>query len=344
MDGVTRSKPARRAASAGRPDRRRAGPRRCGAPSARRSRRAAERRRLRVAERPAGSRCPPASSRPPGRSAAFIAATPCHRVRQVGQQEAGVHHVVLAPRRARRRCRPPGTRRSATSACSASPRASVDLGRVEVDPRHGPRAPDQRRPGRTSRRRRRSRRRGIAGPAVTRAALEEGRAWSVASPGRGRAAVPGPRCRRGSGSGARPCRASGSDPSAKGASRVRSNAASSLRSRSGSSASRSCSAVEQGREGAVDGRLAVGRQPDDHAAAVVGVGRTLDQPARGQPVDAVGHRPAGHQGLAQQPAGGELVRRTRPPQRREHVELPRLDRVGGERLAAGQVEVLAPAG
>ena len=35
-----------------------------------------------------------------------------------------------------------------------------------------------------------------------------------------------------------------------------------------------------------------------HAAAVVGVGVALHEPARGQPVDAVGHRAAGHQGLA----------------------------------------------
>ena len=85
--------------------------------------------------------------------------------------------------------------------------------------------------------------------------------------------------------------------------------------------------------------LLLGGQPDDDAAAVLGVGVALDVPARGEPVDPVRHRPAGHQGLAQQPAGGELVRRTGAPQRGQDVELPRLDPVVGERLPAGEVEV-----
>ena len=70
-----------------------------------------------------------------------------------------------------------------------------------------------------------------------------------------------------------------------------------------------------------------------------GSGSRSTRPRAVEPVDPVGHRAAGHQGLAQQPAGGELVRRAGPAQRGQHVELPRLDAVRGERVAAGQVEV-----
>ena len=97
--------------------------------------------------------------------------------------------------------------------------------------------------------------------------------------------------------------------------------------------------VQQGGERPVDGGLALGGEPDQHAAPVLGVGVPLDEPAAGQPVHAVGHRPARHQRLAQQPPGGELVRRSRAPQCRQHVELPRLDLVGGEGRPPGQVEV-----
>src|SRR5690606_29050572 len=58
-----------------------------------------------------------------------------------------------------------------------------------------------------------------------------------------------------------------------------------------------------------------------------------------EPVHPVGHGAAGHQRLAQQPAGGELVRVARAAQGREHVELPGLDVVRGEGVAASQVEV-----
>ena len=83
---------------------------------------------------------------------------------------------------------------------------------------------------------------------------------------------------------------------------------------------------------------ALGGEPDDHPATVVGVGVALDVPAGAEPVDPVGHRAAGHQRLAQQAAGGELVRRAGASQRGEHVELPLLDAVRGERVAAGELE------
>ena len=85
--------------------------------------------------------------------------------------------------------------------------------------------------------------------------------------------------------------------------------------------------------------LAVGGEPHEHAAPVGRVGEPLDVAPRGQPVDAVGHRAAGHERGAQQPPGRELVGLAGPAQRGEHVELPRLDVVRGEGAFAGQVEV-----
>ena len=102
--------------------------------------------------------------------------------------------------------------------------------------------------------------------------------------------------------------------------------------------------LEQGTERAVDSGLALGGEAHQHAAAIAGIGQPLDQAPAGEAVDAVGHGAAGHEGLAQEPAGGELVRRTRTPQRGQHVELPRLDVVGGEGVAAGQVEVAGQPG
>ena len=88
----------------------------------------------------------------------------------------------------------------------------------------------------------------------------------------------------------------------------------------GRSASSSALGGEQRLEGAVDGGLALGGEPHEHAAPVVAGRGALDEPARGEPVDPVGHGAAGHQRLAQQPARGELVRRARrgaaPPARR----------------------------
>ena len=101
--------------------------------------------------------------------------------------------------------------------------------------------------------------------------------------------------------------------------------------------------VEQVVEGGVDGLHALGREPDDDAAPVPGVGVALDVAAGEQPVHAVGHRPAGHEGLRHELTGGELVRRPRTAQRGEHVELPAVEVVLGEGRSAGEVEVAGPA-
>ena len=145
------------------------------------------------------------------------------------------------------------------------------------------------------------------------------------------------RARAGVARGRRAPRVSGVRRTARAA--LRSRPASRLRSRSGQVGEQVGLGGEQRLERAVDRGLALGGEPHDHAAPVVGVGVALDEPARRQPVDPVGHGAAGHQRLAEQPPRRELVRRAGPPQRGQHVELPRLDAVRGERLAAGEVEV-----
>ena len=95
---------------------------------------------------------------------------------------------------------------------------------------------------------------------------------------------------------------------------------------------------EQLLERRVDGALALGGQPHQHPAPVARVGQPVDQAAPGESVDPVGHGAAGDQGLVQQAPGGELVRRARPAQGREHVELPWLDPVRREGLPSGAVE------
>ena len=88
--------------------------------------------------------------------------------------------------------------------------------------------------------------------------------------------------------------------------------------------------LEQVGHGGIDNRAAGGGKSDFHAAPVAGVRTAADQPALGEPVDPVGHRPAGHQHLCNQLPGGELVWRARSPQRRQNVEPPALQAVLGE--------------
>jgi hypothetical protein len=98
---------------------------------------------------------------------------------------------------------------------------------------------------------------------------------------------------------------------------------------------------QQAVQGPVDGDPTRHGQPDQDPAPVVRVGRPPHQAASRQPVDAVGHRAARDQSLLEQPPGRELVRRPGPAQRGQHVELPRLEGVLGERLSPGPVEVVA---
>ncbi len=102
--------------------------------------------------------------------------------------------------------------------------------------------------------------------------------------------------------------------------------------------------VEQCHERRVDAAAAVVGEPDEHSAAVVGIGAAVHEATAGEPVDAVGHRAAGHQRLVQQPARGELVGPAGPAQSGEYVELPRLELVGGKRLATRAVEVAGQPG
>ena len=99
--------------------------------------------------------------------------------------------------------------------------------------------------------------------------------------------------------------------------------------------------AQQQREGAVDPVAALVGEPHADAPTVLR-GRTAgDQAAGGEPVDPVGHGAAGHQGLAEQLPGGELVGRAGASQRGQHVELPQLEALVGEGAAARDVEVVA---
>ena len=80
-------------------------------------------------------------------------------------------------------------------------------------------------------------------------------------------------------------------------------------------------------------------QRDQHAAPVLRIRLTADQSGGGQPVHPVGHRAGGDQGGPEQCPGRELIRRSLPAQRGQHVEFPGLQAVCGERGAPGQVQV-----
>ena len=69
-----------------------------------------------------------------------------------------------------------------------------------------------------------------------------------------------------------------------------------------------------------------------------GSGLALDEAPGEEAVDAVGHRPARHEGFGDELAGGELVGRTGSAQGREDVELPAVEPVLGECCPAGEVE------
>src|SRR5690606_677515 len=103
-------------------------------------------------------------------------------------------------------------------------------------------------------------------------------------------------------------------------------------------------AAQQVGEGRVDAGHALLGERDEHPAAVLRVRAAPYQPGRGEPVDAVRHRARGDERGPQQLAGAQLVRRARPAQRGEHVELPRLQPVLGERGPARPVEVLGEPG
>ena len=89
-----------------------------------------------------------------------------------------------------------------------------------------------------------------------------------------------------------------------------------------------------------DGQATAG-QPHLHAPLVMGVLVPAHQPGLGEPVNPVGHRARGHQRGVQQSAGTELVRRSLPAQRREHIELPRLQPMCGAGSSPGPVQVPA---
>lgn len=63
------------------------------------------------------------------------------------------------------------------------------------------------------------------------------------------------------------------------------------------------------------------------------------QPAGGQPIDAIGHGAGSGERLLDQLPRRQLVRRALTAQRRQDVELPDVQAMGGEGLLAGEIEV-----
>lgn len=93
----------------------------------------------------------------------------------------------------------------------------------------------------------------------------------------------------------------------------------------------------------VDGGAPGIRHRHDDPPPVVWVGVPLDEAALDEPVDAVGHGAARDEGLLQQRFGARVERRPFAAERREHVELPRLQPRAREGVAPGSVEMLGEA-
>jgi len=98
-------------------------------------------------------------------------------------------------------------------------------------------------------------------------------------------------------------------------------------------------AAQQAGQRRIDPRLALVGERDQHTPLVPRVGLPADEIPGGQPVDPVRHGARGDQGGPEQGAGRELERPPLAAQRRQDVELPRLEPVLGERAAAGDVQV-----
>ena len=98
-------------------------------------------------------------------------------------------------------------------------------------------------------------------------------------------------------------------------------------------------AAQQVGQGRVRPRHTLIGERDQHPSLVSRVRLPADEARRGQPVDPVGHGARGDQGGAEQRAGRQLERRALAAQRGEHVELPRLEAVVGERAAPRDVQV-----
>ena len=82
----------------------------------------------------------------------------------------------------------------------------------------------------------------------------------------------------------------------------------------------------------IDQRAPLGRQGDQKATAVFGVGGATDQPVRLKAVNPVGHGTRGHHRRLHQCASRQAMRRPGPPQCGEHVELGRVEAKAGEGL------------
>ena len=77
-----------------------------------------------------------------------------------------------------------------------------------------------------------------------------------------------------------------------------------------------------------------------HAAAIIWIRSTNDEPFLLEPVDAIRHRSRRHQCRGTKRSGRKPIRLTRAAKRSEDVEFPHLKVVGFECLLASEVKVL----
>jgi hypothetical protein len=88
----------------------------------------------------------------------------------------------------------------------------------------------------------------------------------------------------------------------------------------------------------------IGRELHYHSTAIRGIGMTLDEVARGQPVDSVGHRSRCDERLLKQPTWRQFVGFAGTSEGDQDVELPGLEAVPGEGLTACPVQMARESG
>ncbi len=97
-------------------------------------------------------------------------------------------------------------------------------------------------------------------------------------------------------------------------------------------------------ERVIDARTSGCGETYTHAAAIMWILLTLNEPAIGQPVNAIGHSAAGDQGLSEELSGGQGVWLASATQRGEYVELPRLQLVRVKSGTACSIEMAGQSG
>ena len=99
--------------------------------------------------------------------------------------------------------------------------------------------------------------------------------------------------------------------------------------------------VDQCREGNIDGLFAVLCEHDHHAATIIGVRGSGDQPFALEFSEAMGHRTGTHQGFLQQVLRTQRKGGTRATQGCQNIKFPRLQPAGAKRCFSERFDALA---